>query len=519
MALSNWFGRRDNKSEQKPEQKPGQLLAENRKVREVIARLPANDSVRALGEIASCLKVLNTADGVKLSSRFEELDLLDGASRQPESKLFADYLATPRQKKAHEQELWTSAFYLWRLLGEGYQKCQQLADGEPESALTSRASTAMYIARALRCLRQQLHWHMMRYELPETRVWTTMAQLFAIGESRELLEESITLYPGSSGTSTVKQEFLKGAMFAASSMETLQPAVQDLAARIISYCSGMFLVSKEPQGHTHWLDLAAPKAPMRVLRDPPTVPTVRYLGAGPALRELEQLREQIASTRSLPEDLNLGEQDDHGVVLDLLKHLEQDWAGKSLMRRHERRKAAARVTVAPGFREIVNVLEFAISDSLDFVDRLKNAESWIIRDVSAGGYGAVIPAVIDDWIEVGGVIGIEEESFHQWRVGVIRRVMRSKQQQHVGVQLLAPVATLLRLRSPGALPTHMSTAAIMLSPQIAGEKEVEILTPRGHYAERNGVEAVLNEKTYTLVPVAVVEYHGDYDRVKFTVVR
>jgi len=29
----------------------------------------------------------------------------------------------------------------------------------------------------------------------------------------------------------------------------------------------------------------------------------------------------------------------------------------------------------------------------------------------------------------------------------------------------------------------------------------------------------LNEKTYTLVPVDVVEHDGDYDRVRFTIVR
>lgn len=519
MALINWFGRGSNKPEQKPEQRPEHPLAESKKVREVIARLPANDSIRAIGEIASWLEVLNSADGVKLGSRFEEVDLLDGASRMPERNLFADYLATPRQKKANEHQLWTSAFNFWRLLGDGYQKCLGLVDTEPESGFTSRASAALYTARALRCLRQQLRWHLMRYELPDARVWTTMAKLYEMAEIRDILDESIALYPGSSGTSTVKQEFLKAAMLAASSTDSLQPAGQDLAVRIVSYFSGMFSISKEPQGHTHWIDLAAPRAPVRVLRSPPAAPTVRYVGAGPALRELEQLRAHISYTRSLPEGLNLGGQDDHEVVLGLLKHLEQDWAGKTQARKHERTRAAARVTVVPGFKEIVASLEFAVNDSLDFTHQ-KSAESWIIQDVSAGGYGAVIPSVAGDWVEVGGVIGVEGESFREWRVGMIRRVARNEQQQqHVGVQLLAQVATLLRLKPAGAAPAHKPTAAIMLSPRIEGEKEVEILTPRGHCAKRDGVEAVLNEKTYTLVPVDVVEHDGDYDRVRFTVVR
>jgi hypothetical protein len=528
MALSNWFRRGSTSTKpgpkpgQKPEQKPGQKpehpLADSRKVQEVIAKLPANDSVQAIGEIAGWIEMLNTADGLKLDSRFENLNLLDGASRQPERRLFADYLATPRQKKAHEHRLWSGAFNFWRLLGEGYHKCLERVESEPGSALTSKASMAIYIGRALRCLRHQLRWNLMRYELPEGRVWTMMARLFESAEEKELMDESISVYPGSSGTSSVRQEFMKGMILAASSTDSLQPPGQDLAVRIVSYFSGMFVVSKEAAGCTHWIDLAEPRAPVRVLRNPPAVPTIRYIGAGPALRELEQLRAHISYTRSLPADLNLGEESDHEVVLDLLQHLEQDWAGKTQARRHERKKTAARVTVVPGFKEIVSALEFAINDSLDFTHQ-KSAESWIVQDMSAGGYGAVIPAVAGDWVEVGSVVGVEGESFREWRVGLIRRVTRNEQQQqHVGVQLLTQAATLLRLRPPGSPAPGKSTAGVLLTPQIEGQKEVEILTPRGHCARRDGIETELGDKTYTLVPVDVVEHDGDYDRVTFTVV-
>jgi hypothetical protein len=359
----------------------------------------------------------------------------------------------------------------------------------------------------------------MRYESPEARVWTAMARLFETAEAGGLLEESIALYPGSSGTSTVKQEFLKGVMLAASATDSLPPAGQDLAVRIVSYFSGMFVVSQDPEGCTHWIDLAAPRAPVRVLRTPPSAATVRYVGAGSAVRELEQLRAHIVYTRALPEGLNLGGQDDHEVVLGLLKHLEQDWAGKTQARKHERTKAAARVTVVPGLKEVIASLEFAVNDSLDFTHQ-KSAESWIVQDVSAGGYGAVIPAVAGDWVEVGSVIGVEGDSFREWRVGMIRRVTRNEQQQqHVGVQLLTQAATLLHLRAAGASPASKPTAAVMLSARLEGAKEVEILTPRAYCAKRDGIEVQWSEKTYTLMPVDVVEHNGDYDRVKFTVVR
>ena len=519
MALSDWFGRSTRtKPEQKPAPKSEHPLGDAGKIREVIAKLPAGDSVQAIGELASWLELLNAADGVRLADRFENLSLLDGASREPERKVFVDYLATPRQKKAHEHRLWSSAHDYWRLLGEGYHRCLDLVEGEPAGAATANARVATYIGRALRCLRQQLRWNLMRYELPEARVWSAMARLFEMAERKGLLDEAIPVYPASGGSSTARQEFLKGMMLAASSTDSLQPAGQDLAVRIASYFSGMFVVSQEPAGCTHWIDLAAPKAPVRVLRDPPQVPTVRYIGAGPALREVGQLRAHITYTRSLPEGLSLGPHD-HEVVLALLEHLEQDWAGKTQARRHERRKTAARVTVVPGFREVISSLEFAVNDSLDFTHQ-KSAESWIVQDMSAGGYGAVIPAVAGDWVEVGSVIGVEGESFREWRVGLIRRVTRNEQQQqHVGVQLLTQIATLLQLRVPGASRAAKATPAILLSPRIDGQKEVDIMTPRGHCAKRDGVEATLGEKTHTLVPVEIIEHDGDYDRVKFTVVR
>ena len=515
MALSNWFGRGTSR----PERKPDHPLTESRKVRELIAKLPANDSVRALGEIASWIEVLNTSDGVKLASRFEDLDLLDGASRQPERKIFADYLATPRQKKAHEHHLWSSAFNFWRLLGEGYHKCLQLADGEPSGATTSQASLALYAGRALRCLRQQLRWNLMRYEVPDPRVWTTIAQIFQLAEHRGFLEESIAVYPGSSGTSTVRQEFVKGAMLAASSTDSLQPGAQDLAVRMVSYFSGLFMVARDPEGCTHWIDLAAPRAPVRILRNPPNVPTVRYIGAGPALRELEQLRAHLTYTRTVPEGLSLGAQSDHEVVLNLLRHLELDWAGKTQARRHERKTVAARLTVVPGFTEIVRSLEFAVNDSLDFTHQ-QSAESWIVQDVSAGGYGAVIPAVAGDWVEVGSIIGVEGESFRQWRIGLIRRVTRNEQQQQrVGVQLLADVATLVSLRPAGAPANAKAAQGVLLSSRIERDKEAEILTPRGLCAARDSVEISLEDAKHTMVPLDLIEHDGDYDRMKFRVVR
>ncbi|MEK6594205.1 MAG: hypothetical protein AABZ67_14115 [Pseudomonadota bacterium] len=437
--MINWFGRN----------KPEHPLADSRKVNELVASLPTHDGVQALEEIAKWLDTMSGAGDLTMDPRFRNLDLLDAASSKHEHAVMQEYLGKQRQKKSYEQRLWMSAHGLWLKLGDGYLQClQQYDDGEGVSA-QSTGSLPVIVGRAMRALRQQLKWVLLRYGAVEPRIWEGMARLYQYAESKSFADEAIAIFPGSSGSGTIKQEYLKALMLFASSTESLQPASQDLAVRLVAHFGKHFVLEDGPYvGCTHWVDLAAPKAPVRMVSDIPDLPTVCFIGAGEGLHSLEQLRAHIAYTRSLPDGLDLGDQYDLDMLLSLLKHLEQDWAGKTQSRRFERRKVATRITVVPGLHEILRMLEFANNDSLDFTI-LQAAESWIVEDMSDGGYGAVIPSVAGDWVEVGSLIGVEGETFRDWRIGVIRRVTRHAQQQRVGVQTLGNAPEVLGLESRG----------------------------------------------------------------------
>jgi hypothetical protein len=512
--VANWFGRG----------KPEHPLADSAKVRELLAKLPANDGAQALGEIATWLELMNRADDLELEHRYRNLDLLDGASRDHEHALLREYLDTPRQKKSHEERLWSSAYGLWRELGTGYQQC--LRQCEKGAAGASKSSLPIYVGRASRALRQQLRWALLRYESAETGVWADLARLYQLAETAGFVDEAIAVYPGSSGSGTVKQEFLKALMLAASATESLQPTGQDIAARIVAHCCKSFVIAKEPrEGCTHWFDLASPKSPVRLVQDPPAGATVRFFGAGPALRELEQIRAHIAYTRSLPDGLDLnGTQHDDELLLGLLKHLEQDWAGKSQARRFERRKVATRVTVVPGLTDIIEAMEFAVNDSLDFTHQAA-AESWIAEDMSEGGYGAVIPSVSGDWVEVGSLVGVEGESFRVWRVGLIRRVTRNEQhQQRVGVQLLTQSATLVKLRwkeaaSPGKVAVAVPRPAVLISSTLQARKEVDVVVKKGLLDHQENIEMLVADATHVLKAKDTIERGPGYEIIRFEVVR
>jgi hypothetical protein len=432
----NWFGR--SKSEHP---------LDSRKVDEFIARLGKLEDVQALEEIAKWLDTMRQAGDLGMNPRFKNLDLLDAASSKHEHAVMQEYLGKQRQKKSYEQRQWTTAHDFWLKLGEGYLQClQQIKDGEGISG-KSAGSLPVVVGRAMRALRQQLKWVLLRYGAVESRIWEDMARLYQFAASKKLTDESVAIFPGSSGSGTIKQEYLKALMLSASSTESLQPIGQDLVVRLVAHFCKQFVLADGPYvGCTHWIDLAAPKEPVRMVHNIPDLPTVCFIGAGDGLQSLEQLRAHISYTRILPDGVDLGGQYDLDMLLGLLKHLEQDWAGKTQSRRFERRKVASRITVVPGLQEILRMLEFANNDSLDFTV-LQAAESWIVEDMSDGGYGAVIPSVAGDWVEVGSLIGVEGESFRDWRIGIIRRVTRHAQQQRVGVQTLGNAAQVLGLGS------------------------------------------------------------------------
>jgi len=506
--LISWFGR--SKAEQQP-------AAESDRLQALIAALPADDSAEALQQIAKQLEEMRKLGDLRYDQRFRNLDTLDGASRSHERALLLEYLATPRHKKSHEQRLWSSAYGFWRELGAEYQRCL----GEAEKSGAPKGTLPLYIGRALRALRQQLRWSLLRYEPAEPRVWSEMAKLYQHAEAQDFAAEAVAIYPGSSGSGTAKQEFLKALMLAASSTDSLQPSAQDLATRLIAYFSGFFVLSEKAEtGCTHWIDLAAPKPPVRLVREPPPGKGVRYFGAGAGLHELEQLRAHIAYTRTLPEGLDLNGHHGEEAVLALLKHLEQDWAGKSQARRYERRKAAGRVTVVPGLKEIIASLEFAYNDSLDFTHR-QAAESWIVEDMSEGGYGAVIPSVAGDWVEVGSLVGIEGETFRDWRVGVIRRVTRTEQlQQRVGVEILAQASTLVGLRRPGTATSGPAPRqAVLLTTKPEPGKQVDIALAKDMFDGKENVEMLVGEETYVLKPEESIERGPHYEVIRYSILR
>ncbi|MCC7485805.1 MAG: hypothetical protein IT529_12570 [Burkholderiales bacterium] len=498
-------------------------MADAKQARRIVAELPASDPAKALQEITDWLDSMNRTEGFKADRRFENLDLLDGAAKNHQRKLSQDYLNTPRQQKFQEHKLFTAVSGFWRALGDGYVLCVDQYEAGGGGSTAVRKSLPVIVARALRVLTLQLKWLLLRYGPVEPRLWKELARLYQIAEQKGFAADRVAVYPGLHGESTIQQEFLKSLMLAASSTDGLPPLRQQIAERAVAQFASAFRLSRTAEGCTNCFDLAAPRPPVRLFKGAAASTTMVYFGAGAALGELRQLTAQVVETGAIPKDINLGGTYEKETVIGTLRHLELYWSDTPPARGSERRKTTARITVVPGLNEILDVLDPAGSDALDFSEE-KNAESWIVENVSDGGYGAIIPAMKTDWIKVGALIGLQAEGKSYWGVGMIRRITRDEQQQRrVGIQLLSKTAIPIKLARAGTVSGFNAGrepgAAILLSTAPDNRGEVGVVMREGIFNARDSLEMMVRDKSYLLMPSRMVEGGEDFDWAKFKVMQ
>jgi len=499
-------------------------MSDARQARQLIDGLPANDAAKALEEITYWLDSISQTGEFKLNQRFENIDLLDGAARNHLRKLSQDYLAMPRQLKFQENRLWNAIFGFWRQLGDGYLQCLKQYDDGLIGMTIVRKSLPVIVARVIRALTFQLKWKLLRYGPVEPRFWLELAQVYSIAEQRGFADGVIAIYPGALGESTVKREFLTAMMFSAASPEGLPPLRQEIAERTAAHLASGFRISTRPDGCTHCVDLGLPGPPVRLFKGIEPRATLRFFGAGKGLAVLNQLIGKIRETGTVPQDVNLGGGHGKDNVIGTFRHLAQYWSDQPPARGSERRQTAGRITVVPGLRDILRTLDPSDDDTLDFSlsQPAVSGESWIVEDVSDGGYGAIIPTVKSDWIRVGTLVGVQSEASKYWGLGLIRRIVRDeKEQRHVGIQLLTTTAIPVKISLSQTLSftdaDRETERAILLSTGPDSRGEIGVVMRGGLFNSRDSLDMTVRDQSFLLMPVSLVEGGDDFDWAKFKI--
>jgi hypothetical protein len=200
------------------------------------------------------------------------------------------------------------------------------------------------------------------------------------------------------------------------------------------------------------------------------------------------------------------------VVLEVLDHLALCWSSQPPERKAPRHRVKSRVTITYGFDGVLAALDPGGEALFD----PEKIESWIVENVSAGGFGALVPQLRGDWLKIGRLLGLQPEGGSNWIIGVVRRFQRDASQQGaVGNQTLGRAAQPARVKlvSGQIGPSPDAETAILLNP-IGSAAETQILLRSDVLLPGQNLQLEQERKTYLLLPTGGMERGDDYDLVR-----
>jgi hypothetical protein len=484
-------------------------MADPREAKRILGELPAQDAFKSLEELTHWLESVSAAEGFRPEARIQTLAMIDEAAQQRLRRLAREYFAAERPSRFQENRLWTALHGYWRQAGVSLARAVDLFVQGAKGAENAKGALPLLLVRTLRALAQQVKWMHLRYGPIDAAAWGLFNGVYAYAEVRELTQAKVVPYPGVAGESTPQLEFLKGAMFGASAPDCLLPREADFAERVIAdFAPGFTLAAAPLPAQAFWTDLGKPMAPARASRAPASGPGVRFLGAGGALAEIEALIERVYTSGQVPSSLGAGAGLEPEFVLEVLRHLATNWSPQQPERRSQRHAVKSRLSVAHGYEGVIGAL--GGSGSLDF--DAQGSESWIVENVSAGGFGAVVPQLKGDWLRVGAVLALQPEGGTNWVLGLVRRVNKTTPQQaRVGVETLCRTPEVLRFGVGGGA-TASEEGVLMRN---GGTSEARILLKPGVYAPLQNLETERGAHRFVYIPQGLAERGEDYDIARF----
>ncbi len=492
--------------------KPDHPLADPKRARELLAGLPAYDPARALDEVRDWLDSVMHTPGFRLDDRLALVKQLDEAGQPFQRKLLRDYLEGQRLQKVQENRWWSAAFGFWKQLGDAYAAC--LEESRRGAKSGSKSLLTLAACRGLRSAGQQLKWMQLRYGPVEKEAWSALAGFYRFATERRSEQELVDLYPGLAQNTTPERELLKVLMLWSTSLDALSPTLVEIAERLSAHFAPAFVIERGAGGAaTHAFDLDSGRGPVRAAA---AAGAPLRFGAGAALEQMQAMR-QALERGVIPDALNLGSTYRAAAVQEALEHLAHYWAPTPPERRHARLKVQTRLAVLNGFERLLEELTGA--GALDF----QGIESWLIEDISAGGFGAQVPEVKPDWIRVGAMVGTRPEGVTRWGLGVVRRLRRdARNQGYVGVETLAREVTPVRLKpverawGPGVAADEGGyLSALWLHDGTAPGGQTTVALRAGVFAAGESLHMLRQGATYLLIPLGLRERGQDYDIVAY----
>lgn len=489
-------------------------LADDREFKRILDELPRDNAFRALDEIAGWLESLLATQECSPDRVYEVARRLEEAARLPLKRLSRDYLHTARLSRSDEKRWWSIGFGFWRLLASAYEHCLAALDEKNKAAENLKAVLPALCARLIAAYAAILKWEQFHYGPSSVELWRQMGHALLVAEVAGVDQKSVSLGSQSRLTS-VRHEFQRPMVFQAASLDSLLPSEIELAEHLIEHFLPHFSFTHEAERDSvYWIDLQQPEPPLRLAQMPKTLqPSQRFFKPGQAHEAILALLNTLEQTGDVPPEINLGGQYYAKAIIPVVRHLATYLAPIPPQRKHDRHRVKHRMVVLNG---LVNAF---VAFSGEFGGRPAGLpmESWVVENVSRGGFGVVLSNIPAEWLKVGALIAMQPEGGENWLLGIIRRYHRlTDNEARVGIEALArqAVSVELKVRTASSYASVAGMPALLILDGNA-PSEVRVVLPLASFDLRESLECTKDGRRQILTPVALLEQTSDFELARY----
>ena len=490
--------------------RPDHPLGDPKELKRTLVELPLDNSFKAVDEVYGWFESLRSVHDFKLDHLFDVIRQLDEAAQLDIRRLSRDYLHAHRLSKSEERRLWAMCYNYWGEVSSLYALCLDRARQNPKDKASEALKPLLPLAsaRLVAARATQLKWVEYRYDPVGEDLWRGLGLPYLDAEAAGYAQKPVQLYPANPGVTTVAQQYLQALIRSSSSVDGLMPLEIELADRLSAHFqSGFEFSSNCLPDSVYWVDAAAGLPPVRLARQPDQfLPSLRFFSPGTAPQALSVLMDSVERGQ-IPAELNLGGEYSAKVLLPVLRHLAQYWAAEPPQREHQRHAVKTRIAVLQGFDDCFTVFAGDVART----GKEHAAESWVVENVSLGGFGASIDGR-GDWLKIGALLSMQPEGGNNWVLGVVRRFSKDPDgRASVGIKALSKQAQSVELR-PRAAGFSAAGAIPGIWLREGNESgEVRMVLPFASFDVRENLEFSYDDKHYLLVPIELEESGGNFE--------
>lgn len=435
---------------------------------------PAQDLAQLVGELAALERA-----NLEHAHYHRILDLFYERTYRVSKTLKAGIVNAPLPLGIELRATTTLLVNAFERVAAGYEF---LLSEASQLAYSKRRHPAQVAAHALHCLAGAQEMCCMMSSPPPADLWR---RAHALAKSAQEHYD-----PDATAVTSVPQDaemiYKRLLALAASQPEGFSPIDIGLVCDYLSQYSGTVSLQKSPpvqEEFWYWVDVNRDIGPMPPNRRIPADHGELLFCSFQLLARL--LGEQISAIDSGMPAGNLRLPDGAAARSGqaTLKRLQSHWASPP-HRQHSRRHSNFRAQVCIGLTELWYMLEQGEAPDGAQVSNPHITE-WMVLNEGPAGYAIMHVSGEVEGLTPGSAIALRQEADQPWSICVVRW-MRSENPEHIelGLEMVAPVASSVRLMFRNGDPTQQPTMGLLLPAVPALRDNAAVLAPSGVYTSR-----------------------------------